>query len=384
MFLPDTCSARLGEDSNGGKPMKLSDLVRPEGMPEPVRVAGQEHEQARGRVRNARAVIEAREREELNRLLYVAMTRARDRLYIAGFEGKNGRDKNCWYDLINDGLAGSLSKVEVAPELPRASARAAADRAARAAPRRSFRLTLSPVALPPWASAKAPARAAADRAVEPVAARALRPRQRRRASGRAPTARTSYRTRLRWRRLRSPTATASCAARSRTRCSSICLAFDPRKWRKVAKAVRGRTRQGAFRRARRRASSRKRSRCWVTPRSRPSSALRAGPRCPSSPSSRGPSGAGPALRIAGQIDRLVELPRRSRSLSTTRPTAPRREPLRRWRRSTFISWLPIAWRFAEIFPGKAGAGRPASGPTAQGSWKSCRTPRYLCKPAMAD
>ena len=32
----------------------------------------------------------ARETEERNRLLYVAMTRARDRLYVAGFEGKNG------------------------------------------------------------------------------------------------------------------------------------------------------------------------------------------------------------------------------------------------------------------------------------------------------
>jgi len=37
---------------------------------------------------------------EYRRLLYVAMTRARDRLYITGFEDKNGRAEGCWYDLI--------------------------------------------------------------------------------------------------------------------------------------------------------------------------------------------------------------------------------------------------------------------------------------------
>lgn len=41
------------------------------------------------------------ERErEYRRLLYVAMTRARDRLYITGFEDSRGRAEGCWYDLI--------------------------------------------------------------------------------------------------------------------------------------------------------------------------------------------------------------------------------------------------------------------------------------------
>lgn len=44
------------------------------------------------------------EREELNRLLYVAMTRARDRLYVAGFESSRGRAAGCWYDLISNAL----------------------------------------------------------------------------------------------------------------------------------------------------------------------------------------------------------------------------------------------------------------------------------------
>src|SRR5262249_62349292 len=44
------------------------------------------------------------EREEYHRLLYVAMTRAQDRLYICGWEGTQKREKNCWYDLIKNGL----------------------------------------------------------------------------------------------------------------------------------------------------------------------------------------------------------------------------------------------------------------------------------------
>ncbi len=37
--------------------------------------------------------------EEYNRLLYVAMTRARDRLYIAGYEGKKSSSERSWYHL---------------------------------------------------------------------------------------------------------------------------------------------------------------------------------------------------------------------------------------------------------------------------------------------
>jgi len=52
-----------------------------------------------------------RDREEYQRLLYVAMTRARDRLYVAGFEGTRGRDKGCWYDLISEGLETRLTEA---------------------------------------------------------------------------------------------------------------------------------------------------------------------------------------------------------------------------------------------------------------------------------
>jgi ATP-dependent helicase/nuclease subunit A len=53
---------------------------------------------------------EARERslEEQNRLLYVAMTRAEDRLYVAGYINARRQDTGCWYDRIASGLRASI------------------------------------------------------------------------------------------------------------------------------------------------------------------------------------------------------------------------------------------------------------------------------------
>lgn len=42
--------------------------------------------------------------DENKRLLYVAMTRAEDRLYVTGFEDKNGRKEDCWYDMIRSAV----------------------------------------------------------------------------------------------------------------------------------------------------------------------------------------------------------------------------------------------------------------------------------------
>ncbi len=53
--------------------------------------------EARLRSRNVREA-------EYNRLLYVALTRASDRLYVCGYEGKRGRPENCWYDLVSRAL----------------------------------------------------------------------------------------------------------------------------------------------------------------------------------------------------------------------------------------------------------------------------------------
>ncbi|MSO92363.1 MAG: double-strand break repair helicase AddA [Rhodospirillales bacterium] len=49
---------------------------------------------------------------EYRRLLYVAMTRAADRLYICGWQGKKAPPAGCWYDLVRDGLQGIAEKAE--------------------------------------------------------------------------------------------------------------------------------------------------------------------------------------------------------------------------------------------------------------------------------
>ena len=57
---------------------------------------------------------EARDRalEEQNRLLYVAMTRAEDRLYVGGWHGARKPDRGCWYERIEAGLRAS-SEAEI-------------------------------------------------------------------------------------------------------------------------------------------------------------------------------------------------------------------------------------------------------------------------------
>jgi len=50
--------------------------------------------------------------EEYRRLLYVAMTRARDRLYICGWETARGAPDDCWYRLVRDALEGVAQATE--------------------------------------------------------------------------------------------------------------------------------------------------------------------------------------------------------------------------------------------------------------------------------
>ncbi len=102
VFLPDTCTTASGE-SPGARLVELTHVTRPPGMPSPIlwAVKGTSRLEA---VQQALGDSGKRDREERNRLLYVAMTRARDRLYIAGFEGRQGRSAGCWYDCIKDAL----------------------------------------------------------------------------------------------------------------------------------------------------------------------------------------------------------------------------------------------------------------------------------------
>lgn len=57
------------------------------------------------RCRAARAAARLRDMQEYRRLLYVAMTRAEDRLYITGWQSGKSIPDGCWYRLAEAGLA---------------------------------------------------------------------------------------------------------------------------------------------------------------------------------------------------------------------------------------------------------------------------------------
>ena len=53
---------------------------------------------------DARAQAQQEARDEYRRLLYVAMTRAKERLVIAGTQGRNKIPDGCWYQLVENAL----------------------------------------------------------------------------------------------------------------------------------------------------------------------------------------------------------------------------------------------------------------------------------------
>jgi ATP-dependent helicase/nuclease subunit A len=152
VFLPDTCSSRSGRPHSALIP--LPGVTKPMGFPDPY-VWPVKETRDHPAVEAAKAAIEAAETEERNRLLYVAMTRARDRLYVAGFETKSGRGKGCWYDLIEGALRDVCETVET--EDGRTVLRYACPQTAPPEePRNEATRLASPEPLPDWAKRKAP------------------------------------------------------------------------------------------------------------------------------------------------------------------------------------------------------------------------------------
>ncbi|MBG0810214.1 double-strand break repair helicase AddA [Methylosinus sp. H3A] len=96
VFLPDTCGGpsgrhdpkifRLGEED--GATLVWSTTM----AADPPAVA------------SAREALREAAREEHRRLLYVALTRAEERLYVGGFHGPAGRGAGCWHDAIRNAL----------------------------------------------------------------------------------------------------------------------------------------------------------------------------------------------------------------------------------------------------------------------------------------
>ena len=106
VFLPDTCGAPSGRHDpklftlGEVEDADLSLLVwSPKADADPPAVAAT-------RIKGREAAM-----EEHRRLLYVALTRAEERLYVAGFHGESGPKPGSWYDMM---MAADLG-VETAP-----------------------------------------------------------------------------------------------------------------------------------------------------------------------------------------------------------------------------------------------------------------------------
>ena len=116
--------------------------------PLPVFIPNTEHRGAAGE--RLRAQSRQRQMEEYNRQLYVALTRAEDRLVVCGWQGRRQRDDACWYNLVARGFEGLTPERAAFPLwdgeiLTRASPqRASPESASRARPE-------AQADLPPWA-----------------------------------------------------------------------------------------------------------------------------------------------------------------------------------------------------------------------------------------
>jgi ATP-dependent helicase/nuclease subunit A len=104
VFLPDTCATRSGRS-----PASLLKCDGPVPFLWPIKGSSD-----LAPVEGARAALDRAETEERNRLLYVALTRARDRLYVAGFEGNTAPPPESWYNLIRTALRDRLAQATAA------------------------------------------------------------------------------------------------------------------------------------------------------------------------------------------------------------------------------------------------------------------------------
>ncbi|GAB4144658.1 MAG: double-strand break repair helicase AddA [Sphingomonadales bacterium] len=95
VFLPDTCAT----------PTLKPELYPVDGSQGAPLLWYRKAEDRIGPLADARAAHEDREVAEYRRLLYVALTRAEDRLYIAGWDTKAKRPDDCWYNAVADAMA---------------------------------------------------------------------------------------------------------------------------------------------------------------------------------------------------------------------------------------------------------------------------------------
>lgn len=113
VILPDT----LQKPRNDTRLLWLAE----EGEPAPLPLWAPRRDMEEQVAAAARAQEVAAMEEEYNRLLYVALTRAEDRLYICGWHGSQKAPEGNWYDLVTQACATGLAEAidfDFTAELP--------------------------------------------------------------------------------------------------------------------------------------------------------------------------------------------------------------------------------------------------------------------------
>ncbi|MCC3303901.1 double-strand break repair helicase AddA [Sneathiella sp. HT1-7] len=102
VFLPDTCQGTRAQPAI---------FWTEEEAPFPLWPVKTDNDDAL--TARMRELSKERQLEEKKRLLYVALTRAEDRLYICGWEGKKKRPADCWYELIDPAFGEGVEEVKL-------------------------------------------------------------------------------------------------------------------------------------------------------------------------------------------------------------------------------------------------------------------------------
>ncbi len=150
VFLPDTCmrprpqGASIHLLARHGVPSdEIGHIVWPAGG------------NALSHIEEAKDLARKAELEEYHRLLYVAMTRARDRLYVCGWSQKDSPEKASWYELVDQGLKGLLTETAGYDGKP--VQRLSSEQTVPVKATGEAEAAAAPVELPDWAKKPAPA-----------------------------------------------------------------------------------------------------------------------------------------------------------------------------------------------------------------------------------
>ena len=161
VFLPDTCSP-----PSGGHDPSIVSLK--DALGEEV-IAWRKGKSFDPQLLTAQLDQLRREEEhEHRRLLYVAMTRAEERLYVCGFKGRNALKDGCWHSMVTNALASGLEQAPAPWDANEMVLRGgeAATLAAPAAPA----VATPPSALPAWLLTPAPREKPTEPPISPSSA----------------------------------------------------------------------------------------------------------------------------------------------------------------------------------------------------------------------